>query len=72
MNILLMTIPVSITLGIIFVLFFLAAVKSDQFEDLETPAHLPLSDDEPPSQSKSENQNINNNSDTRGEKPSGN
>ncbi len=46
MNILLMTIPVSITLGVFFILFFLSAVKNDQFEDLDTPAHLPFSDDE--------------------------
>lgn len=53
MNILLMTIPVSITLGLLFVLFFLSAVKDDQFEDLDTPAHLPFSDDS------EENQNNN-------------
>ncbi|MGH1468299.1 MAG: cbb3-type cytochrome oxidase assembly protein CcoS [Bdellovibrionales bacterium] len=46
MNILLMTIPVSITLGIFFIMFFLSAVKDDQFEDLDTPAHLPFSDEE--------------------------
>lgn len=46
MNILIMTIPISLTLGILFLLFFLSAVGKDQFEDLETPAQLPLSDDE--------------------------
>ncbi len=45
MNILLMMIPVTITIGLLFMLFFLSAVKGDQFEDLETPAHLPFSDD---------------------------
>jgi cbb3-type cytochrome oxidase maturation protein len=44
MNILLMTIPVSMTLGLLFVLFFLSAVKDDQFDDLDTPGHLPLTD----------------------------
>ncbi len=46
MNILIMTIPISLTLGLLFLLFYLAAVSDDQFEDLETPAQLPLSDDE--------------------------
>jgi cbb3-type cytochrome oxidase maturation protein len=45
MNILIMTIPVSLTLGILFLLFFLSAVSKDQFEDLDTPGQLPLSDD---------------------------
>lgn len=46
MNILVLTIPVAITLAIFFVLAFLSAVKSDQFDDLETPGHLPFTDDE--------------------------
>lgn len=46
MNILIMTIPVSLTLGILFLLFFLSAVSKDQFDDLDTPGQLPLSDDE--------------------------
>ena len=46
MNILIMTIPVSLTLGILFLLFFLSAAKDDQFENLDTSAQLPLSDDE--------------------------
>ena len=46
MNILIMTIPVSLTLGILFLLFFLSAAKEDQFENLDTSAQLPLSDDE--------------------------
>lgn len=46
MNILIMTIPVSLTLGILFLLFFLSAAKNDQFENLDTSAELPLSDDE--------------------------
>lgn len=41
-----MTIPISLTLGIFFLLFFLSAVSKKQFDDLDTPAHLPLSDDE--------------------------
>lgn len=46
MNILIMTIPISLTLGLFFLLFFLAAVSDDQFEDLDTPGQLPLSDEE--------------------------
>ncbi len=46
MEILMMTIPVTITLVILFVLLFWLAAKDGQFDDLETPAHTPLSDDE--------------------------
>lgn len=46
MIILLLTIPVTITLVILFVIFFIASVKGRQFEDLETPKHTPFSDDE--------------------------
>lgn len=46
MNILIMTIPVSITLAILFLLFFLSAVSDEQFDNLDTSAQLPLSDDE--------------------------
>ena len=45
MNILIMTIPLSLTLGILFLLFFLSAAKTDQFDDLDTSAHLPFSDE---------------------------
>ncbi|MCB0414382.1 MAG: cbb3-type cytochrome oxidase assembly protein CcoS [Bdellovibrionales bacterium] len=45
MNILMMTIPVTLLLVTLFIVFFLAAVKSDQFDDLETPAHGILLDD---------------------------
>lgn len=46
MNILVMMIPISLTLGILFLLFFLSAVSNDQFQDFDTNALLPLSDDE--------------------------
>lgn len=55
MSILLMTIPVSITLAILFLLFFLSAAKNDQFDNLETSAHLPLSDDECSEENNSKN-----------------
>jgi len=45
MNILVMTIPVTVTLIILFVMIFLSAVRKKQFEDLDTPAHFPLTDD---------------------------
>lgn len=59
MNILLMTIPISITLGVLFILFFLSAVKNDQFEDLETPAQIPFSDDEETPSTLPTKQNLN-------------
>ena len=37
MSILVLTIPISITLVIFFVLAYLSAVKDEQFDDLETP-----------------------------------
>ncbi|MAE73990.1 MAG: cbb3-type cytochrome oxidase assembly protein CcoS [Bdellovibrionaceae bacterium] len=46
MNILVLTIPVTTLLVALFVLFFMAAVKGRQFDDLETPAFNPLLDDE--------------------------
>lgn len=45
MNILLLTIPVSIALAVFFVVCFFRAVKGGQFQDLETPAHAILSDE---------------------------
>ena len=47
MNILIMTIPVSITLAILFLLFFLSAAKNEQFDNLDTSSQIPFSDDEP-------------------------
>lgn len=45
MSVLLMTIPITVGLVVFFVLAYLSAVKDDQFDDLETPAHLPFTDD---------------------------
>ncbi len=45
MNILIMTIPISILLATLFILFFIKAVRSEQFDDLETPAHIVLLDE---------------------------
>ena len=50
MNALAITIPVSLLLVAVFVGAFIYAVRSDQFEDLVTPAHrIFLDDEEPPS-----------------------
>ena len=45
MTILYIIIPVAIILVSFFVYIFLWAVKSEQFDDLETPAHKMLIDD---------------------------
>jgi cbb3-type cytochrome oxidase maturation protein len=45
MNILVMTLPISVLLATLFVVFFIKAVRSDQFDDLETPAHIALLDE---------------------------
>ena len=47
MNALLITIPISLLLVVFFVVAYIIAVKHDQFEDLVTPAHRILLDDEP-------------------------
>lgn len=46
MNVLVLTIPVTFTMVLLFILFFAAAARNGQFDDLETPAHAPFSDDE--------------------------
>jgi cbb3-type cytochrome oxidase maturation protein len=45
-NALYITIPVSLLLVIVFVGAFILAVRRDQFEDLVTPAHRMLLDDD--------------------------
>ena len=45
MNVLMLTIPVTLLLVAFFVVAFIVAVKRDQFEDLVTPAHRMLLDD---------------------------
>lgn len=58
MSILVMMIPITLLLVTLFVVFFLGAVFSDQFEDLETPRHQILM---------SENQNLINPTNTKKE-----
>ena len=45
MTILYVIIPIAVILVSSFVIFFLWAVKEEQFDDLETPAHKMLIDD---------------------------
>lgn len=46
MNALLWLVPVAIALGAVFVVLFLAAVRSGQFDDLEDPPRRILKDDD--------------------------
>lgn len=48
MNILLMLIPVTVLLLLVAVALFFWAVNHQQFDDLDSPAVLPLLDDPPP------------------------
>jgi cbb3-type cytochrome oxidase maturation protein len=45
MNVLLILMPVALMLGVGFTAAFVFAVRSGQFDDLETPAHRVLLDD---------------------------
>lgn len=60
MSILVMMIPITLLLVTLFVVFFLSAVFSNQFEDLETPRHQILLND---------HENSNNFEMQRGENP---
>ncbi|MEZ5840985.1 MAG: cbb3-type cytochrome oxidase assembly protein CcoS [Hyphomicrobiales bacterium] len=46
MNILLLTIPVALALGLFFLIAFLWALRTGQFEDLDGAAHRVLLDDD--------------------------
>lgn len=46
MNVLYLMIPISLFLGISFVMAFVWSVQDGQVDDLETPAHRILEDDE--------------------------
>lgn len=46
MNIILLMIPMALVLGVGFVTAFIWATSKGQFDDLETPAHRMLNDDE--------------------------
>ena len=51
MNILLVLIPVTLLVIVIAVALFFWAVNHQQFDDLDSPAILPLLDDPPPQDS---------------------
>ena len=53
MNIILVLIPLSLVLLVAAVWAFFWGVNNAQFDDLETPALMPLSDDAPPSTERS-------------------
>lgn len=46
MNILFFMVPAAIIVAVIFVIAFIWATKKGQYDDLETPAHKILIDDE--------------------------
>lgn len=48
MNILFLMIPMALLLGLVFVGIFFWAASSGQLDDLETPAHRMLNDNERP------------------------
>ena len=47
MNVIYLLLPLALLLVLVFVIFYLWAVKHEQFEDLETPARRILLDDPP-------------------------
>jgi cbb3-type cytochrome oxidase maturation protein len=48
MDIIYLLLPIALILVVLMVLVFFWAVKSDQFDDLEGPAHRILMDDDKP------------------------
>jgi len=48
MDIIFLLIPLALVLVVVIVWIFMWAVRSDQFEDLEGPAHRILMDDDEP------------------------
>ena len=59
MNIIFLTLGVSITIAIVFLIAFIWATRKGQYDDLETPGHRMLLDD-----IETENKNTNNTEDT--------
>ena len=47
MEIIYALIPMALALGLLFVILFIWATKTGQYDDLDTPAHRMLLDDEP-------------------------
>lgn len=46
MELVYLLLPMALALGALFLMGFLIAVRGDQFEDLETPAHRMLLDED--------------------------
>jgi cbb3-type cytochrome oxidase maturation protein len=46
MNIVAVLLPVAVVLALVFLIFFLAAARSGQFEDLDDPPRRILQDDD--------------------------
>ena len=57
MNVIYLLLPLALLLVLVFVIFYLWAVKRDQFDDLETPARRILLDDNPPHDDKNPSEN---------------
>ena len=55
MNIIYLLLPAALLLVLVFVGFFLWAAKTDQYEDLDTPAKKILLDNLPPQNEKKNN-----------------
>jgi len=60
MDIIYLLLPVALIIVIIIIAIFLWAVKSDQFDDLEGPAHRILMDDDINKADKKDSTNSNN------------
>ncbi len=46
MDVLFFAIPIALILGVVFLILFIWATKSGQYDDLETPSYRILIDDE--------------------------
>lgn len=46
MNVLLLMVPMAVFLGMVFLAFFILAVMKGQYDDLDTPAHRMLIEEE--------------------------
>ncbi len=57
MNIIYLLLPIVLALAAVIAVFFFWAVKSDQFDDLEGPAHrILMDDDKPPAKKETDEQ----------------
>lgn len=61
MDIIYLLLPIVLVMAAVMAVFFFWAVKSDQFDDLEGPAHRILMDDDKPPAKKDETESENGN-----------